>query len=156
MNLFDNVAFPMRQHTDLSDAAIREVVMTQLEAVGLVHAADRMPNQLSGGMRKRGGLARSLVLDPVVLLCDEPDSGLDPVRTALLAELLKAEHSRNGGTILVITHDIALARKIADHVSVMWKGRIVASGLADDVFASDDPFVQQFLAGESAGPLEMD
>jgi phospholipid/cholesterol/gamma-HCH transport system ATP-binding protein len=156
MSLYDNVAFPMRQHTDLGDSAIREIVMAQLEAVGLVHATDRMPSQLSGGMRKRGGLARSLVLDPVVLLCDEPDSGLDPVRTALLAELLKSEHSRNGGTILVITHDIALARTIADHVSVIWKGRVVASGLAADIFASDDPFVQQFLSGESIGPLEMD
>ena len=128
MKLYDNVAFPLRQHTDLQEHEIREVVEDRLAAVGLLDAADRLPAQLSGGMKKRAGLARALVLDPGIVLCDEPDSGLDPVRTALLAELLIEQHARNGGTMLVITHNIALARHISDHVSVLWKGEVIESG----------------------------
>jgi phospholipid/cholesterol/gamma-HCH transport system ATP-binding protein len=156
MNVYDNTAFPLRQHTDLTEAEIREVVMERLQTVGLASAAHRMPNELSGGMRKRAGLARSLVLDPGILLCDEPDSGLDPVRASLLADLLLEEHARTGGTTLVVTHDIKLARYVADHISVIWQGRVVASGFADDVLASPDPFVQQFLSGNAHGPLSMD
>jgi phospholipid/cholesterol/gamma-HCH transport system ATP-binding protein len=156
MNVYDNVAFPLRQHTDLKEHEVREIVMEHLRAVGLEDAAHRAPNELSGGMKKRAGLARSLVLDPGILLCDEPDSGLDPVRTALLGELIKERHEELGGTILVVTHNIALARLICDHVSLLWQGQVVASGPADEVFASDDPFVRQFLAGDSAGPLGMD
>jgi phospholipid/cholesterol/gamma-HCH transport system ATP-binding protein len=156
MNVYDNTAFPLRQHTDLREREIREVVMDRLATVGLTTAAGRMPNELSGGMRKRAGLARALVMDPGILLCDEPDSGLDPVRTALLAELLRAEHDRMGGTMLVVTHDVRLARRIGDHMSLLWKGRVVASGFAAELLGSDDPFVKQFLAGESVGPLGMD
>ena len=114
-----------------------------------------MPNQLSGGMRKRAGLARALVLDPGIVLFDEPDSGLDPVRTALLGELIKEVHAENGGCYVVITHDIMSARRVAEHISVLWKGRIVESGPAQDLFASENPFVRQFLSGESVGPLGM-
>jgi phospholipid/cholesterol/gamma-HCH transport system ATP-binding protein len=156
MNLYDNVAFPLRQHTEMSEAAIRDVVMDHLVAVGLQDAVERYPSELSGGMRKRAGLARAFALDPGIVLCDEPDSGLDPVRTALLAELLREQHARNGGTVLVITHNILLARQIGDHVSVIWKGKIVESGMAEVVFNSDSPFVQQFLAGGSTGPLGME
>jgi len=156
MNVYDNVAFPLRQHTDLKEPEVREIVLEHLKAVGLEDAASKAPNELSGGMKKRAGLARSLVLDPGILLCDEPDSGLDPVRTALLGELLKQRHEELGGTVLVVTHNIALARLICDHVSLLWQGQVVTSGPAEDVFASNDPFVRQFLAGESAGPLGMD
>jgi phospholipid/cholesterol/gamma-HCH transport system ATP-binding protein len=155
MTVFDNVAFPLREHTDLTNAEIREIVGDRLGAVGLREAEDRFPRELSGGMRKRAGLARALVLDPAILLCDEPDSGLDPVRTAMIGELLADQHARRGGVLLVVTHDIALTEQIADHVSVLWEGRIVASGPAEDVFASEDPFVNQFLHGELDGPLQM-
>jgi phospholipid/cholesterol/gamma-HCH transport system ATP-binding protein len=156
LNVYDNVAFPLREHTDLSDREIDEVVTNRLREVGLESAADRFPAQLSGGMKKRAGLARALVLDPAILLCDEPDSGLDPVRTALIADLLVDQHAKGGGTILVVTHDIALARQVATHMSVVWNGKIVESGLAQDVFNSEDPFILQFLHGESDGPLQMD
>ncbi len=156
MTVFDNLAFPLREHTDLSDGEVDEIVTSRLRDVGLQDAAGAFPRELSGGMRKRAGLARALVLDPSILLCDEPDSGLDPVRTALIGDLLTAQHARGGGVILVVTHDIALAEQIADHVSVLWQGRIVASGLAEDVFSSDDEFVRQFLDGRIDGPLEME
>jgi phospholipid/cholesterol/gamma-HCH transport system ATP-binding protein len=156
MNVYDNVAFPLRQHTDLKENEVRDIVLEHLCAVGLEDAKNKAPNELSGGMKKRAGLARSLVLDPGVLLCDEPDSGLDPVRTALLGELLKERHEELGGTVLVVTHNIALARLICDHVSLLWQGKVVASGAADEVFSSEDPFVRQFLAGDTAGPLGMD
>jgi len=156
MNIYDNVAFPLRQHTDLREPDVHEMVMEHLGAVGLAGARDRFPNELSGGMKKRAGLARALVLDPGILLCDEPDSGLDPVRTALLGELLKERHDELGGTVVVVTHNIALAKLVADHVSLLWKGRVVSSGPADEAFDSDDPFTRQFLAGASAGPLGMD
>jgi len=156
MDVYDNVAFPLRQHTDMTDAEIREVVMRHLESVGLADAVHRRPAELSGGMKKRAGLARAMVLTPGIVLCDEPDSGLDPVRTALLGELLAEQHERTGGTMLVITHNVALARRIAEHVSVLWGGQVVASGPAEDVFASEDPFISQFLTAATEGPLSMD
>lgn len=156
MNVYDNVAFPLRQHTDLHDSEVRQIVMEHLKAVGLENAVDKAPSELSGGMRKRAGLARSLVLDPGVLLCDEPDSGLDPVRTSLLGELLVQRHEELGGTVLVVTHNVPLAKLISDHVSLLWEGRIVASGPTDELFSSDDPFVRQFIEGDVAGPLGMD
>jgi phospholipid/cholesterol/gamma-HCH transport system ATP-binding protein len=156
MSVYDNVAFPLRQHTDMSEAEIAEIVLRRLEEVGLRDAATLMPNQLSGGMRKRAGFARALVLDPRIVVFDEPDSGLDPVRTSLLCELMLQVHEEQGGTYLLITHNILAARRVADFIAVIWKGRIVRSGPAEDMWESDDPFVQQFLAGESRGPLGMD
>lgn len=156
MNLYDNVAFPLRQHTDFNEREVRELVIEHLQAVGLAHAAPRYPAELSGGMRKRAGLARSLILAPAVLLCDEPDSGLDPVRTALLGELLMEQHAQRGGTVLVVTHDVALAELISDHVSLLWQGQIAATGPTEKVFASDDPLVRQFLDGVPEGPLAME
>jgi len=156
MNLYDNVAFPLRQHTDRGEDEIADIVNRRLREVGLADANDKMPNELSGGMRKRAGFARALVLDPDIVLFDEPDSGLDPVRTALLCELIKEIHEENGGAYVVITHDIASARRVAEFIAVLWRGRIVESGPAADLFASENPFVRQFLSGESQGPLGME
>jgi phospholipid/cholesterol/gamma-HCH transport system ATP-binding protein len=156
LNLFDNVAFPLRQHTEKGDDEIADIVNRRLREVGLGGSEGKMPNELSGGMRKRAGFARALVLDPHIVLFDEPDSGLDPVRTALLCELIKEVHAENGGSYVVITHDIMSARRVAEHISVLWKGRIVESGPAEELFASENPFVRQFLSGESVGPLGME
>ena len=156
LNLYDNVAFPLRQHTEKGDDEIAEIVNRRMREVGLGGEGGKMPNELSGGMRKRAGFARALVLDPEIVLFDEPDSGLDPVRTALLCELIKEVHAENGGTYVVITHDIMSARRVAEHLSVLWRGRIVESGPAEDLFASENPFVRQFLSGASAGPLGME
>jgi phospholipid/cholesterol/gamma-HCH transport system ATP-binding protein len=156
MPVYDNVAFPLRQHTDLSEAEIREIVMARLSDVGLAGAEQRMPNELSGGMRKRAGFARALVLEPEIVMFDEPDSGLDPVRTALLCQLIKDVHAQHGGTYIVITHDIASARRIGEYIAVLWKGNIVQSGGRDEMFGSENPFVRQFLAGEPVGPLGME
>jgi phospholipid/cholesterol/gamma-HCH transport system ATP-binding protein len=167
MNLYDNVAFPLRQHTEKGEDEIEDIVMRRLNEVGLGHSRDKMPNELSGGMRKRAGFARALVLGPDIVLFDEPDSGLDPVRTALLGELIleihrdmmeeaKAAQKQHLPTFAVITHDIMSARRVADYINVLWKGRIVEAGPAEDMLNSENPFIRQFLAGESQGPLTMD
>jgi phospholipid/cholesterol/gamma-HCH transport system ATP-binding protein len=156
MNVYDNTAFPLRQHTDKSEEEIGEIVNRRLKEVGLGEAMQYMPNELSGGMRKRAGFARALVLDPAIVMFDEPDSGLDPVRTALLCELIREIHEENGGCYLVISHDLGTARRIADFLAVLWKGRIVESGPADQLFDSDNEFVAQFLNAETEGPLAMD
>jgi phospholipid/cholesterol/gamma-HCH transport system ATP-binding protein len=156
MNLYDNVAFPLRQHTDKGEDEIETIVNRRLNEVGLGDSGEKMPNELSGGMRKRAGFARALVLDPEIVLFDEPDSGLDPVRTALLCELIKEVHAENGGTYVVITHDIMSARRVAEFIAVLWRGRIVESGPAKELFESSNPFVRQFLTGESDGPLGME
>jgi phospholipid/cholesterol/gamma-HCH transport system ATP-binding protein len=156
MNLYDNVAFPLRQHTEKSEEEVAEIVNRRLSEVGLGNANEKMPNELSGGMRKRAGFARALVLDPDIVLFDEPDSGLDPVRTALLCELIKEVHEENGGAYVVITHDIMSARRVAEHIAVLWKGRIVEAGPAQELFNSNNAFVRQFLSGEAQGPLGME
>ncbi|MCQ4079205.1 ATP-binding cassette domain-containing protein [Streptomyces sp. RB6PN25] len=156
MNLYDNVAFPLRKHTDMSEADIEEVVMARLSEVGLEAALTKYPSEVSGGMRKRAGFARALVMNPEIVLFDEPDSGLDPVRTSLLCDLILEMHERHKGTYLVVTHDIRSARKVSDYVGLIWKGKVVHYGEAKAAFESEDPFVRQFLAGESDGPLGMD
>jgi phospholipid/cholesterol/gamma-HCH transport system ATP-binding protein len=156
MTVFDNVAFPLRQHTDFSEAQIAERVTQRLADVGLADAMDDAPSQLSGGMRKRAGFARALVMEPDIVIFDEPDSGLDPVRTALLCELIQEMHSIYGGTYIVVTHDIASARRIGQYIALLWRGRIVEAGDAERMFSSDNPFVRQFLSGSAEGPLTMD
>ena len=167
MDLFNNVAFPLRQHTEKGEDEIEDIVMRRLNEVGLGDSRTKMPNELSGGMRKRAGFARALVLEPDIVLFDEPDSGLDPVRTALLGELIleihrdmmdeaKEKHKEHLPTFCVITHDIMSARRVADYINVLWKGRIVEAGPAEDMLNSDNPFIRQFLSGESQGPLTMD
>jgi phospholipid/cholesterol/gamma-HCH transport system ATP-binding protein len=156
MNLYDNVAFPLRQHTDKGEDEVDQVVSRRLAEVGLGTAGDKYPNELSGGMRKRAGFARALVLDPDIVLFDEPDSGLDPVRTALLCELIQEIHEENGGAYTVITHDIMSARRVAEYIAVLWRGRIVEAGPAEELFNSDNAFVRQFLSGAAQGPLGME
>jgi phospholipid/cholesterol/gamma-HCH transport system ATP-binding protein len=156
MNIWDNVAFPLRQNTDKSEEEIFEIVESRMAEVGLQAAAKKYPSELSGGMRKRAGFARALVLEPEIVMFDEPDSGLDPVRTALLCQLIQQVHAENGGTYIVITHNISAARKIGEYLVVIWKGRIVASGDREAMFTSPNPFVRQFLAGSELGPLGME
>jgi phospholipid/cholesterol/gamma-HCH transport system ATP-binding protein len=156
MNVYDNIAFPLRQHTDKGEDEIAEICNTRLKEVGLAEATYKMPNELSGGMRKRAGFARALVLDPAIVMFDEPDSGLDPVRTALLCELIREVHEENGGCYLVISHDLGTARRIADFIAVLWKGKIVESGPKEELFNSENEFVSQFLNAEVTGPLAMD
>jgi phospholipid/cholesterol/gamma-HCH transport system ATP-binding protein len=167
MNVFDNTAFPLRQHTEKGEDEIADIVNRRLNEVGLGAHGDKLPNELSGGMRKRAGFARALVLEPDIVLFDEPDSGLDPVRTALLGELIleihrdmmdeaKEKQREHLPTFAVITHDIMSARRVADYINVLWKGRIVEAGPAEDMLNSENPFIRQFLAGESQGPLTMD
>ncbi len=156
MNVFDNVAFPLRQHTDYSESQITETVRERLADVGLSEAIEDMPSQLSGGMRKRAGFARALVMEPDIVIFDEPDSGLDPVRTALLCDLIQEMHQQHGGTYLVVTHNIASARQIGEYIALLWRGRIVESGTAEQMFSSENPFVRQFLSGAATGPLGMD
>ncbi|MCF7550731.1 ABC transporter ATP-binding protein [Pseudonocardia sp. WMMC193] len=156
MNIFDNTAFPLRKHTEKGEDEIREIVMARLQEVGLERAVGKYPSEVSGGMRKRAGFARALVLNPDIVLFDEPDSGLDPVRTSLLNDLILKVHAEHGGTYMLVTHDIRTARKVSDYVGLIWKGQVVHFGECEEAFASQDPFVRQFLAGESAGPLGMD
>jgi phospholipid/cholesterol/gamma-HCH transport system ATP-binding protein len=156
MNVYDNVAYPLRQNTDLKEREIAEIVHMRLDEVGLTAAEHKAPSELSGGMRKRAGFARALVLEPEIVMFDEPDSGLDPVRTALLCQLIQKVHAQNGGTYIVITHDIASAHRIGEYLAVLWKGRIVQSGDREAMFGSSNPFVRQFLAGAERGPLGME
>jgi phospholipid/cholesterol/gamma-HCH transport system ATP-binding protein len=156
MNVYDNTCFPLRQHTDKSEDEIEDIVSRRLREVGLAEAQYKMPNELSGGMRKRAGFARALVLDPAIVMFDEPDSGLDPVRTALLCELIREVHEENGGCYLVISHDLGTARRIAEFLAVLWKGKIVESGPADELFDSKNEFIRQFLNADVQGPLAMD
>ena len=156
MNLYDNIAFPLRKHTDKPEEEIEQIVMSRVREVGLERAVRKLPSEISGGMRKRAGFARALVLNPQIVLFDEPDSGLDPVRTSLLCDLILDVHREHGGTYLVVTHDIRSAQKVSDYVGLIWRGEVVHYSAADEAFACTDPFVRQFLAGDSAGPLGMD
>ncbi|HWE90085.1 MAG TPA: ABC transporter ATP-binding protein [Pseudonocardiaceae bacterium] len=156
MNVYDNVAFPLRKHTDLSESEIRQIVKERLQEVGLEAAEKKAPSEISGGMKKRAGFARALVMNPEIVLFDEPDSGLDPVRTSLLNDVILKVHAEDKGTYVVVTHDIKTARKVSDYVGLIWQGQVVYYGPADEAFSSADPFVRQFLAGDSVGPLGMD
>jgi phospholipid/cholesterol/gamma-HCH transport system ATP-binding protein len=156
MNLYDNVAFPLRQHTRMSEAQVRDVVVARLSEVGLAGAEKRMPNELSGGMRKRAGFARALVMEPKILLFDEPDSGLDPVRTTLLCDLIREITEKYRATSIVISHDVTGVRRMADYIGILYKGKMRHFGTKAEIESSQDEFVQQFFNADSVGPLGMD
>jgi phospholipid/cholesterol/gamma-HCH transport system ATP-binding protein len=156
MSLYDNVAFPLRQHTKKSESDIREIVMDRLTEVGLAGAEKRMPNELSGGMRKRAGFARALVMEPRILLFDEPDSGLDPVRTTLLCDLIREINAKYKATSIVVSHDVGAVRRFADNIGILYKGKMRHFGNKKEIEDSDDEFVRQFFNASSDGPLGMD
>ena len=155
MNLFENVAFPLREHTKLTEADIRRVVLEKMDMVGLADEGHKYPGQISGGMRKRAGLARALVLDPQIILCDEPDSGLDPVRTAYLSQLLIDLNAEIDATILIVTHDIQIARTVPDNIGMLFRGNLVMFGPREVLLTSNDPVITQFVNGRRAGPIGM-
>jgi phospholipid/cholesterol/gamma-HCH transport system ATP-binding protein len=155
MTIYDNVAFPLREHTKKGEREIKEIVTEKLAMVGLQGAEDKLPGQISGGMKKRAGLARALVLDPEIVLFDEPDSGLDPVRTAFLNELILDLNRQLGATFIVVTHDIATARRVADYIGMLYLRNLIQFGTNKEMFESDIPAVRQFLAGATKGPIGM-
>jgi phospholipid/cholesterol/gamma-HCH transport system ATP-binding protein len=155
MNVYDNVCFPLREHTRKSEKEIKQIVDEKLHMVGLQGAEKKLPGEISGGMKKRAGLARALVLDPEIILFDEPDSGLDPVRTAFLNELILDLNRQLNSTFIVVTHDIATARRVADFIGMLYRRNLVRFGPAKDMFDSDIPVVRQFLSGDTEGPIGM-
>lgn len=147
----ENVAFPLRRHTQLTDEAIRARAQERLTEVGLEGAYDKMPADLSGGMKKRAGLARALVLDPPIVLADEPSAGLDPITAGEIDALLVALNDRAGTTLIVVTHNIPSARVIGDELVFLHQGRILARGDAASLDRSEIPLVRQFMSSESSG-----
>ncbi len=155
MNIYDNVAFPLREHTKLSESEVRKIVMEKLEMVGLVGAESKLPGQISGGMRKRAGLARALVLNPEIILFDEPDSGLDPVRTAYINQLIVDLNQQTGATFLIVTHDINTARTVPDNIGLMYRRHLAMFGPREMLLSSQEPVVRQFLNAQTQGPIGM-
>jgi len=155
MNIYDNTAFPLREHTKKSEKEIRDIVMEKLEMVGMPNDGYKFPGEISGGMRKRAGLARALVLDPQIILCDEPDSGLDPVRTAYLSQLLIDINAQIDATILIVTHNINIARTVPDNIGMLFRKELVMFGPREVLLTSDEPVVRQFLNGRRIGPIGM-
>src|SRR5215467_9059314 len=155
LSLYDNVAFPLREHTRLTEAEIRRVVLEKMDMVGLAGEGHKYPGEISGGMRKRAGLARALVLDPQIILCDEPDSGLDPVRTAYLSQLLIDLNAEIDATILIVTHDIQIARTVPDYIGMLFRGNLVMFGPREVLLTSENPVITQFVNGRRFGPIGM-
>ncbi|MBD0710173.1 MULTISPECIES: ABC transporter ATP-binding protein [unclassified Streptomyces] len=155
MTLFDNIAFPLREHTRKRESEIRRIVMERIDLVGLLGSEGKLPGEISGGMRKRAGLARALVLDPQIVLCDEPDSGLDPVRTAYLSQLLIDLNARIDATMLIVTHNLDIAATVPDNMGMFFRRDLVAFGPREVLLTSEEPVVTQFLAGRREGPIGM-
>jgi len=155
MTVGENVAFPMRMHTSMSTAEIRASVDDKLRRVGLPKATSKFPSELSGGMRKRVAFARAIALEPDIVLCDEPSSGLDPVMAATLDELILELHKTLGMTFVVITHDTAEARTIADTIGLLSRGKLVTYGPTDEVLRSNHPALRQFFARSTEGPIRV-
>ncbi|MBC7374302.1 MAG: ATP-binding cassette domain-containing protein [Frankiales bacterium] len=154
-NLFDNIAFPLREHTKKSEKQIRDIVLEKMDMTGLSGAEKKLPGEISGGMRKRAGLARALVLNPEILLFDEPDSGLDPVRTAYLNQLIVDLNAEIKATFLIVTHDIATARSVPDNIGLLYRRHLAMFGPREMLLSSNEPVVRQFLNGQREGPIGM-
>ncbi len=146
----ENVAFPLRRHTDWTDEKIRSVAKAKLTDVGLEKDYDKMPADLSGGMRKRAGLARAMALDPDILLADEPSAGLDPITSDEIDELL-LDLKKKGTTIVVVTHNIPSARHVGDELAMLHEGRVIAHGTVEELDRSDNDLVRAFMRSENAG-----
>ena len=153
-SVFDNVAFPLREHTDLSADLIRDIVLMKLNAVGLRGARDLMPSEISGGMARRVALARAIVLDPELILYDEPFAGLDPISLGTAAQLIRQLNDTLGITSIVVSHDLEETFRIADKVIILANGGIAAQGTPDEVRHSTDPLVHQFVNALSEGPVK--
>ncbi|HET7654317.1 MAG TPA: ABC transporter ATP-binding protein [Acidimicrobiales bacterium] len=156
MNLFDNIAFPLREHTKKGDREIREIVTEKAGLVGLLDHLRKFPGEVSGGMKKRAGLARALVLDPEIVLFDEPDSGLDPVRVAYLDELVVNVQKETGATFFIITHNIPSVMRTAEFMGILFRSGLVKFDSKDNMKTSDNPIIRQFLSGRAKGPIGMD
>jgi phospholipid/cholesterol/gamma-HCH transport system ATP-binding protein len=153
MSVFDNVAFQMREHTDLPEEMIHDLVMMKLHAVGLRGTHNLMPAELSGGMARRVALARTVALDPMLILYDEPFAGLDPISLTVVGNSIRRLNNALGATSVVVTHDVQESLKIVDYIYFIADGVIVAEGTPDEIRASDKPFVHQFVHGEMDGPV---
>lgn len=153
LSVFDNVAFPMREQTDLDEETIRDLVLMKLNAVGLRGAAQLMPSEISGGMARRVALARTIALDPALILYDEPFAGLDPISMGVTARLIRNLNDALGAASLIVTHDVAETFEIADYVYMISSAKVAAQGTPDELRASQDPFVRQFIGGLPDGPV---
>jgi phospholipid/cholesterol/gamma-HCH transport system ATP-binding protein len=153
LSVFENVAFPMREHTNLSNRLIRHVVLTKLHAVGLRGAADMMPSQLSGGMARRVALARAMVMDPDILIYDEPFVGLDPISMGVIVRLVRRMNDALGITSIIVSHDIEEVASVADRSFLISDGKVVASGSPDELRTAESDLVRQFMHGMADGPV---
>ena len=153
MSVFENIAFPLREHTELQEELVRDLVLMKLNAVGLRGAAQLRPSELSGGMARRVALARAIALDPMLVMYDEPFAGLDPISLGIVGQLIRRLNDALGITSIVVTHDIYESLKIVDYIYFVSEGRIIAQGTPDEVRASSDAFVRQFVHGEPDGPV---
>jgi len=153
LSVFENVAFPLREHTDLTEELVRHLVLMKLNAVGLRGARDLMPSEISGGMARRVALARAIVLDPELVMYDEPFAGLDPISLGTAAQLIRRLNDAMGLTSIVVSHDLEETFQIADQVVILANGGIAAQGTPDEVKRSTDPLVQQFVQAQAEGPV---
>lgn len=153
LTVFENIAFPVREHTDLPEDIVRDLVMMKLHAVGLRGAAGLMPGELSGGMSRRVALARAIVLDPELIIYDEPFAGLDPITLNVICNLIRTLNDALGATSVIVTYDVHEALRLADHLFLLNDGVIVAEGPTEEMVTSRDPFVHQFLHAEPDGPV---
>ncbi len=153
LNIFENIAFPLREHTKIAESVIKTIVTMKLEMVGLRGTEKLMPSQLSGGMMKRVGLARAIVMDPKIIFYDEPTSGLDPISTGVIGKLIMDLNSKLNITSVVVSHDIKSSFSIADKIIILFYGDIIAEGSVDEIRNSEDLRVKQFINGEPEGPI---